>query len=640
MACNATGLAFSPAACLHDRGWASLTFTVSTEPPFDGTLSVTELSHRGVRRTVPFVQPVVNETDGIGNLMKQVDQVYKTLNTPTPDLLYVSPMLGNCKLLENLGSTKSKNKAVKKPQLSPRLIIVGFNPLIPPTWRLVPDFPKWHRFVQKDKSSKDVKEWQWWFGQCSLQSTVDILEKQGYQLLQVEQSYAWFLQKGYTFHGRGVAANTEEAWLQGWHCLPTQRTFAFLSVATPINLSVLMETRDSAPLCEFIDIHEIPTVESDCGRERLFLRAYRYLPLDDENGKRYLLESQERGRCFPRDGTCECFPPYIGRWCSDVVAQRVTAKPYRAALHYLVGELPTLLNDLTRTLAILWQQYNRNHDYPVIIFHDGLSARSRRRLVEASDNNIWFSLVEDFTAVPRELKIDADLGGYSLGYRGMCRFRAGPVFTHPVLQKFDYAFTLDSDGYFPALVSTDPLQRMHEGGYVYAYSHISRDQPSAVQHFWEFSRLYMEYKGIDPKSTPMLRRLTDALILRDTFWHEWNRLLFMNDIEIVALDWFRSDQYQDYFHFMDSIGGFWRHRWGDHALRTLAIAMHIPREKLMKMEVPYGHQAVCRCGRDHPGKVCQKVPETDSWLCVVGNASSIGEAEVGVVDDRLFFDGD
>ena len=57
---------------------------------------------------------------------------------------------------------------------------------------------------------------------------------------------------------------------------------------------------------------------------------------------------------------------------------------------------------------------------------------------------------------------------------------------------------------------------MHDGGYVYAYSHISRDQASAVQHFWEFTRLYMTHRGIDPKGTRLLRRLTDALVLRDT----------------------------------------------------------------------------------------------------------------------------
>ena len=47
----------------------------------------------------------------------------------------------------------------------------------------------------------------------------------------------------------------------------------------------------------------------------------------------------------------------------------------------------------------------------------------------------------------------------------------------------------------------------------------------------------------------------------------------MNDIEIVNLQWFRGEEYMDYFRFLDSTGGFWIHRWGDHAIRTLAVAM-------------------------------------------------------------------
>ncbi|CAE7930379.1 APX7, partial [Symbiodinium sp. KB8] len=151
---------------------------------------------------------------------------------------------------------------------------------------------------------------------------------------------------------------------------------------------------------------------------------------------------------------------------------------------------------------------------------------------------------------------------------------------------------------------------------VYGYSHVSRDQASAVQHFWEFCRLYFESKGIDPKSTKMMRRLTDALVLRDTYWHEWNRVLFMNDIEITKLSWFQSRQYQDFFEFLDSVGGFWLYRWGDHAVRTIAVALFLNPDHLMRMRVPYGHQNTCRCGDDRPKEVCVRASSSDWWRCI------------------------
>jgi len=70
----------------------------------------------------------------------------------------------------------------------------------------------------------------------------------------------------------------------------------------------------------------------------------------------------------------------------------------------------------------------------------------------------------------------------------------------------------------------------------------------------------------------------------------------MNDIELVNLKWFQKDIYQDYFRYLDSIGGFWLYRWGDHGIRTLGIWMHMEESRLMKLNIPYGHQNWCVCG--------------------------------------------
>lgn len=58
--CHGTGLAYSPAHCLFDAGWGSMMFSLSTEPPFDGVLAVSEMSQRKDHRPQPFVQPVAS----------------------------------------------------------------------------------------------------------------------------------------------------------------------------------------------------------------------------------------------------------------------------------------------------------------------------------------------------------------------------------------------------------------------------------------------------------------------------------------------------------------------------------------------------------------------------------------------------
>lgn len=690
--CKGIGLAYSPAHCLFDNGWGSMMFSLNTDPPFDGVLSVSELTAKALDdRPKPFVQPVANATASIEKLIDQVDSVYKSLNTPSPDLLFLSPMVGNCLTFRKLGPSrriKGTSTASGPPQITPKLVIVPINPLVPPPWELAPNFAEWHEaWIHRQKRQGSSfrsgfrAEAEWWLAQCSLQSAAMVLAEQGYDLLHVEHSFAVFIMPGLwpalasamPQSGGAKVTATYDHWLRGWFCSAAAPTLFGLNwvagedLASLQDASIPVDTRRNV-LCNFVLAHNLPLVNStgknhpcdyqhsaqgdpdstDISHQQSW-RTWDLQDLPDEKGKSYLLQSQNRGRCLPELGICECFPPYRGRFCeNEEPGLKNVHRDYKAVLHYLVGDKENLLADFVVSLALLWKRFNFRFDYPVVVFHDGMSSKSRLRILESSRNRIWFALVEDYTKVPAHLKgkLELDSGGYQLGYRGMCRFRSGPMFTQPVMRSFDYAWTLDTDGYFPADINTDPFERMHKGNFVFSYSHISRDQASAVQHFWEFCRLYLESKEINPKQTKMMRRLTDALVLRDTYWHEWNRVLFMNDIEITRLEWFRGQQYQDFFSFLDSVGGFWLYRWGDHAVRTIAIALWLSPDKLMSMGVPYGHQDTCRCGNEHPDDVCVRTAPGSWWRCLprpeaaaMGNGAEKASGDVGTLDPSIIFGG-
>ena len=51
----------------------------------------------------------------------------------------------------------------------------------------------------------------------------------------------------------------------------------------------------------------------------------------------------------------------------------------------------------------------------------------------------------------------------------------------------------------------------------------------------------------------------------------------------------------DYYKYLESLNGFYLYRWGDHALRTLAVGFFLEEKDVMKMNVPYGHQGFCQC---------------------------------------------
>eukprot|EP00929_Paragymnodinium_shiwhaense_P087948 TRINITY_DN48106_c0_g1_i1.p1 TRINITY_DN48106_c0_g1~~TRINITY_DN48106_c0_g1_i1.p1 ORF type:complete len:930 (+),score=163.37 TRINITY_DN48106_c0_g1_i1:108-2897(+) len=571
LSCEGVGLSYSPAQCLFDLGWGSTQFSLGTEPPFDGVLAVSEMSRRGTERPQPFVQPVANGTSSLEELLDHVDGVYKSLNTPSPDLLFLSPMVGNCLTLRKLGPSRREGGITGPPHLMPKIVLVPVNPLIPPPWQVAPNFTKWHHdWLLQDRAFNEAD---WWLAQCSLSSTEAVMKEQGYTLLHMEHSFAVFIAGSLLKTVQGLlkeppkedagVALAYDQWLRGWHCSPVSWTlFGLENAAAASGLAELRDRHAShqtqlEKLCAFVQAHRLPLASDlspSCGgtskkapvRMAQSWRTSELKDVAEERGKAYLLESSGRGRCLQGLGVCECFPPYRGRFCEDTEPGKLDDKrQWKGVLHYLVGDRERLLNDFTRTLPILWEKFNERFDYPVVVFHDGMSAASRQRILEASPNRIWFAYVEDYTAVPSFLsdRPELNLGGYGLGYRGMCRFRSGPMFTHPVMKRFDYAWTLDTDGYFPASIESDPFENMWKGDYAYGFSHISRDQASAVQHFWEFCRLYIESKGLNPKGTKMMRRITDALVLRDTYWHEWNRVLFMNDIEITKLSWFRDDRF-------------------------------------------------------------------------------------------------
>jgi len=137
----------------------------------------------------------------------------------------------------------------------------------------------------------------------------------------------------------------------------------------------------------------------------------------------------------------------------------------------------------------------------------------------------------------------------------------------------------------------------------------------------------MQTRGIDWQQ----RRNLKKFIRKEDL--EWNYNLYMNDIEINKLSFFKGPDYQDYFEYLDSVNGFYLYRWGDHALRTLAVGMFLEPEDVMQMKIPYGHQGYCRC---LSGRKC--VAESKYYEGALSlNLTTAGGAEGSIVYPPTFY---
>ena len=62
-----------------------------------------------------------------------------------------------------------------------------------------------------------------------------------------------------------------------------------------------------------------------------------------------------------------------------------------------------------------------------------------------------------------------------------------------------------------------------------------------------------------------------------------------SNFEIARIDFFTSPQYQEFFNYLDHLGGFFYERWGDAPVHSLALSLFAPKEKVCRFANPTFH---------------------------------------------------
>ena len=75
---------------------------------------------------------------------------------------------------------------------------------------------------------------------------------------------------------------------------------------------------------------------------------------------------------------------------------------------------------------------------------------------------------------------------------------------------------------------------------------------------------------IDPSWAPLpLRPLMSWLGSRDAYGDAWNLCHFWSNFEIADMDWFRTQEYRDFFEYLDADGGFYFERVSDRSTKKV-----------------------------------------------------------------------
>ncbi|KAF4511869.1 hypothetical protein G6O67_001073 [Ophiocordyceps sinensis] len=246
-------------------------------------------------------------------------------------------------------------------------------------------------------------------------------------------------------------------------------------------------------------------------------------------------------------------------------------------------------------------QFNRHFGYPWVFFNDkpwsdDFVARLGRVVSEGGAEATFETIPAYMWGYPswinqtraRQSMSDMERRGILYGgeesYHHMCRFNSGFFFDHPALQQYKWYWRVEPDIEFTCAITYDPFVEMERHdkryGYVIALWELGKTVPSLFRELSEYKARHriattsLWTALMDPSYLPWpLRRLLWWAPGRDGRGDLWNMCHFWSNFEIADLDFFRSPQYRDIFHFLDENGGFYYERWGDAPVHSLAAAM-------------------------------------------------------------------
>jgi len=357
---------------------------------------------------------------------------------------------------------------------------------------------------------------------------------------------------------------------------------------------------------------------------------------------------------------CECLAPYRGKRCEEEDRGNSVAlsRPFSAAVQYIVNDETVHVAELLHALRNLWLRFNSRFDYPVLIFHDGLSPETRSQIALAAPHRLWLHRVPadfapDGSALTPDLatgaKSEASHHSFSVGYRAQSRFRAGPVFAHPAVRSLDYIWSLDTDSMFPRNLTEDPFEVMHRNSsLVLGYQYLTVTSGTSSKNFWDYTLTYLGYSGINViRARRDERRFLRKFLFAPQGFEEaptWNNKVVMTDCDLARVSFFQpGTSYFRYFEFLDTLGGFWHHRWGDHAVRALGTALAlwphedgrpgVPRRAAYEMHIPYAHQLSCFC--EDPQLKCVSVAKDVSSDPSWPSGKTIWECRPNISDPNL-----
>ena len=150
---------------------------------------------------------------------------------------------------------------------------------------------------------------------------------------------------------------------------------------------------------------------------------------------------------------------------------------------------------------------------------------------------------------------------FPIGYRHMCRFFAGDIFNKEVLNNYEYFMRMDSDSFLLKEVNYNIFEFLKKNNKYYSYleGSLDFDHPNAAKGLWSAADKWYENNK--------------DICLKKPFNDIPEYMLYNTNFEICNIKYFKESKYMDFFKYVDSLGGIYTQRWGDHIIKMLGVGM-------------------------------------------------------------------
>ncbi|KAI8374306.1 nucleotide-diphospho-sugar transferase [Radiomyces spectabilis] len=257
------------------------------------------------------------------------------------------------------------------------------------------------------------------------------------------------------------------------------------------------------------------------------------------------------------------------------------------------------------------ERFNKKYNYPWLFLNDEpFTDEFIARTSEITNAKTYYALVDSsmwsypphinqtLAAEGRKL-LESLPYGDSESYRHMCRFQSGFFWRHPMLLElgWEYYWRVEPWVRFYCELDYDPFLYMKENNKQYAFTISFIEHGGTIPTLWsavkEFVRL-SHSKGnryfSRPASDSLYRFITSPTA------EEYNMCHFWTNFEIARVDLWHTQAYQDYFNFLDQLGGFFYERWGDAPVHSIFVALFLHKEQIHFFnDIGYRHAEYERC---------------------------------------------